>query len=284
MTVLTEYCPAKINLFLEVTGKREDGYHDIETVMQKVSLYDRITLTLSEAPCVEICVSSDSRDIPCDESNICARAARMYLERADINSVRVLLHIEKRIPVSAGLGGGSSDAAGVLRALNRAYSALGESEMIELAAKIGADVPFFVIKENAALCRGIGEIMTPMTSPKKRMLLIAMDGEGMSAGEAYRLLDKVVYEKRENVDHSTLFSSDDISGYLYNAFELAVLPVRKRARELALLMKENGARASMMSGSGTSVYGVFDDSESRTVCADKLAELGILSHTAEALI
>lgn len=280
MITLIKYCPAKINLFLEVGRVRADGYHDIETVMQKVSLYDKVTVTLAQSDNVCISVAADTDSIPFGEGNICYKAARAYLERVNISGVSVSVLIEKNIPVLAGLGGGSSDAAGVLSALNSHYNALTESEMTELAAGIGADVPFFIIKENTAVCRGIGEIMSPVSSGQERRVLIAMDGEGISAGEAYRLLDKVVYDRREGIDHSAQLSEKDISDYLYNAFELAVFPVRERARALAAFIKENGASASLMSGSGTAVYGLFDSDEAMNVCADMLKEKGTAVHKA----
>ena len=181
----TYFCPAKINLFLEVGDVRPDGYHDIDSVMQAVTLCDTVTVSFM-AGSGKITLTCDHPDLPCDERNIAYRAAQGYLNAAGLTTYDVKIHIEKKIPLAAGLAGGSTDCAGVLRCLQNMLVALSEEELYDLAKRLGADVPF-CLRSGCSRTGGIGEVLTPYPSlTREAILVIAKGGEGVSTAEAYR--------------------------------------------------------------------------------------------------
>ena len=189
MNVIKEIAPAKINLFLDVTAKRDDGFHEIRAVMHSVSLSDEVTVRRlsGEGGAVRLLLDGNKR-LPTDNKNLAVRAARTFLDAAAIGD-SVEIKLKKRIPVAAGLGGGSSDAAAVLRALNRLYKKpFTEKMLLSLAATLGSDVPYCLIG-GTAICLGRGEIMTRTRSPKPFFMVIASSGERVSTPIAYAELD-----------------------------------------------------------------------------------------------
>lgn len=261
----TYFCPAKINLFLEVMEKRPDGYHDIDSVMQAVSLCDRITVSLVEGN-GKICLVCDHPDLPVDSRNIAYRAAEQYLREGGVEGYDVSIHIEKKIPLSAGLAGGSTDAAGVLRALQTLLFALSEDALYNLGRRLGADVPFCL---HSGCCRteGIGEVLTPYPSlTRDAIIVIAKGGEGVSTAEAYRQMDLPRARQSSSAILRALERKDggEIAALLYNAFEDVILPAHPIAAHAKGAMIEEGAAGALMSGSGPSVFGIFynwDDAE-----------------------
>lgn len=244
--------PAKINLFLEVLGKRPDQYHAIRTQMQTVSLYDTLTLTLTEHG---ITLNCDQPGIPCDSSNLVCRAAAAFFE-ARKSSSGVHIELRKSIPAGGGLGGGSADAAAVLRGLNQLFDfPFSPGSLAALGAKLGADIPFCVIG-GCCTAEGIGEILTPLPSlPNCRILVI--EGKTPTATPAaFTALDRIpraIQTASPMPDLLQRGNLADICAHLYNAFE-AVSPSAEAIRSLLLA---NGALGARMSGSGSAVYGIF---------------------------
>ena len=191
---------AKINITLEVGGIREDGYHSLRSIMLPVSLCDTLTLKKSDnLSC------SCSRPLPTENDNIAYKAAKLFFESVGING-GVDIYIKKRIPVSAGMGGGSTDAATVLKGLNEMYNAgLSEDELCKIGVKLGADVPF-CIYNRPCLAEGIGEVLTPIKVYRRLPLVVTIGSEGASTKQMYETIDSI--ENRESISH------DDMMHYL----------------------------------------------------------------------
>ena len=260
----TYFCPAKINLFLEVVDQRPDGYHDIDYIMQAVTLCDTVTVGFT-AGSGKITLTCDHPDLPCDERNIAYRAAQRYLAAAGLTTYDVTIHIEKKIPIAAGLAGGSTDCAGVLRALHTMLNALSEDELFDLAKGLGADVPF-CYASGCARVGGIGELLRYCPSlTRDAIIVIAKGGEGVSTAEAYRQMDLPMDPPRERLmPHDMLRAlrqndGGEVAALLYNAFEPVILPQRPLAAHAKEAMIEAGAAGALMSGSGPSVFGIFYD-------------------------
>lgn len=248
---ITLVANAKINLGLDICGKREDGYHFIDTVMQSVSLGDKITVSQAD----KIRVNCDKGDIN-GESNIAYNAAKLFFEVAKIDG-GADIYIEKHIPMAAGLGGGSADAAGVLLALNKLYSAdLSEEELENIAIKLGADVPFF-ISGGTKRSEGIGEILTELQPFKVGYFLLIKQGDKPSTGEMYKRLDS------ENPPHPEMektvkaIVNNDLN-FLCDIINNSFISVNKEFG-LKEKLKEFGALGVSLSGSGPTWYGIFND-------------------------
>ena len=255
------YCPAKINLFLEVTGCREDGYHTIESVMQKVALCDRVTVTLSQGEGINI--TSNDKTLPTGEKNLCYKAADLYMRSAGITA-KVDILIEKRIPVAAGLAGGSTDAAGVLKIFDDAVGAFNKKELAALALSLGADVPFCLFR-SSSICRGLGEELSYVKNLSECYILIAKDRkESVSTKEAYHMIDALDYTAVSVDGMAEALTGGDlmaVSGAMLNRFEDVIIPLRPAVEKIKETMRECGAIAAMMSGSGPSVFGIFTKEE-----------------------
>ena len=258
---------AKINLHLNVTAKRQDGFHDIETVMQTVSLCDELAASLAPSERAEAHLSICGADLPTDRGNIVTRAAELYLARSG-KIGRVDISLVKRIPVAAGLAGGSADAAATLRALNRLFNShFSESELLALAAELGSDVPFCLLG-GRAVCRGRGELIEPIASPTDLHFVIAIaDGEQVSTPAAFRALD----EMYSNFNGSVKSDAPALNEF-YNVFENAVFPTCFKAEALKRRIIELGAIASLMSGSGPSVFGLFEDESTARAAAEAISK------------
>lgn len=269
--------PAKINLYLDVTGKRQDGYHNIKSVMQTVSLFDRVTVTEDTG----ISVSCTDKTLPTDNNNLAYKAASLFFSETGIKG-GAKTSIEKNIPVAGGLAGGSTDGAAVLTALNSIYgNVLSDERLMSLGARLGADVPF-CIAQGCALCEGIGELITPIESKLALNIVIAKGGESVSTPEAYRLideqLDKGQVNNRRNgaavLEAVRMGNTAELLRHAYNIFEEVILPRHSCAAKIKEEMYENGAVFAMMSGSGPSVFGVFENEASACLAAQYLRSLG----------
>lgn len=280
--VLTLKAPAKINLWLDIAEKRPDGYHNIESIMQTVSLFDKLTIERldSSKKLRRISVSCSVDSLACDESNLCYRAAQQFFLAARIASYNISIHIEKRIPIAAGLAGGSTDAAATLIGLNSLYgSNFSTSELCEIGSRLGADVPF-CIRRGISVTRGIGDRFSDCPPLPDCHILIACDGEGISTPWAYCRLDEMFdfSARKANADTFTGLLSlglKEISAGMSNIFEAAVLPIRPRALLIKQTMLKLGALNSLMSGSGPSVFGIFDRLEKAEAARERLRELDI---------
>ena len=276
--------PAKINLFLDIKGRRENGYHDIKSIMQSVDLCD--LLSFDEAD--EFSLSCSDKALACDNSNLVRRAADAFFDATRIEKRNVAITLEKNIPMAAGLAGGSSDAAATLVGLNALYGApLTEDRLCEIGASLGADVPFCV-KVGTYLTEGIGEIMTKVPSMPECLIVVAKDlTDGVSTPAAYKALDEMYgyFVSREPNEEGyrklyTALSDGDIHtlcSSLYNIFEDVILKEHESVSKFKKTMISCGALASLMSGSGPSVFGIFDDEENANKAANKLKQNGIFA-------
>lgn len=281
MKNITLNAPAKINLYLDVLGRRADGYHEIESIMQTVSLCDVIDVTLADSG-ITLTASEDT--VPLDEKNLAHKAARLFYSHTGIDG-GAKIHIEKRIPVSSGLAGGSTDAGATLKALNELYGfPVSNDELLALGARLGADVPF-CMEGGCVLCRGIGEKMQKIEPMTPFTVVIARGGEGVSTPAAYRMLDERFGEflARPFSDVQRTISAvemDDLNALslsVFNVFESVVLEGHKEASLYKGVLQDNGALVSMMSGSGPAVFGIFDDTEKADYAHHRLYDLGARS-------
>lgn len=238
MQELTFKAPAKINLYLKVLKRREDGYHEIETVMQKIDLYDIISLKEKEEG-VEI--FSESKEIPVDESNLCFQVANLLIKEFRVRR-GVQISIQKRIPVCAGLGGGSSDAGCVFWGLNSLWNLrMTEQELIERASKIGADVPFFVSSFSIAKCRGKGEKLSPFFCAGDLFYLLVVPNFPLSSKEVYQAYDGIREYKRKG-------ERNDLERVVMERFPL-LSEIKQEFRKLKV--------EGVLSGSGPAMFGEF---------------------------
>lgn len=265
---------AKINLTLDVTGKREDGFHTLDTVMQSVSLWDDVELTKTEKPGVFLLCSESY--LPVDLKNTAYRAAQEFFHRCGLEGEGVAITLEKRIPSRAGMGGGSADAAAVLRGLNEMYGAgLKVDQLADLGAKVGADVPFCVYG-GACRCGGTGEKLEPVTPLPECFLTICKPPAGMSTPRAYALLDQYPQSRvRATPKMIEALEAGDlrlIGKRLANRFDETMRLMQVRAVKKTMLSA--GAFGAMMTGSGSAVYGIFDTQKKAENCASLLAGKG----------
>ena len=247
--------PAKINLFLRVLRKRADGYHDIVSLMQKITLYDELIFSPRPKGIVLNCPGSD---LPTSEDNLVFRAAQSIFAYANYSS-GVEIKLTKKIPLAAGLGGGSSDAATTLIALNKICSLnLKKNELIKLGAKIGADVPFFIFGNNA-LASGIGDQLKALQDlPKINLLLIKPLFE-LSTKMVYENLNLRLTRGKNNYSIPRFLKMGDIIRELHNDLESVSLEMHPELADLKKMLLRHGALGALMSGSGPTVFGIFRD-------------------------
>ena len=291
MVSVKEFAYAKINLYLDVLSKRDDGFHEVKTVMHTVSLADEITVTVKESdrPMVRLTVLGHPK-LPTDSRNLAVKAAELFLSstliRAEVN-----IRLVKRIPIAAGLAGGSSDAAAVLRALNKAFRRpLTEKRLLHLAAELGSDVPYCLIG-GTALCYGRGENMQRLPDRLKLNLVLAVGKEYVSTPLAYAELDRLYsdFKVERSSDRESLYeavytsiqSGNTMDLKLYNIFENVIFKTCFEAESIKNSLLELGATHALMSGSGPSVYGIFNDKASAEKAKDALVNMGVNAYYAE---
>ena len=275
-----EQANAKINVYLNIVGRRQNGYHDIASIMQTVSLSDTVTVDFTLAPNTEISLSAEgSGTMPTDARNLAWRAAEAFLQ-ATHQTGKVDIHIVKRIPMAAGLAGGSADAAAVLRALNTLCpNSLSLDDLLSLGATLGADVPFCICG-GSAYVTGIGDCMEKFPMMPKSYLVVACHGEGVSTPLAYGQLDQkyhffsnfTAYDDYREKSIALQWKNGDLissSKSFFNLFEEVVPTIQGSVEELKKIMRNQGAYFAMMSGSGPSVFGIF----SSEVLAQKACEI-----------
>jgi 4-diphosphocytidyl-2-C-methyl-D-erythritol kinase len=258
--------PAKINLHLAVLGRRADGYHDIETHFQTVSLADTVAIALAPAA-AGITVTTSDPALPRDEENLAGRAARALLDAAGLaGSTGVAIHVDKRIPAGAGLGGGSGDAATVFVGLNELLDLRwGAARLETLAARVGSDVPFLV-RGGAAIGRGRGEILTPLPPLDPIEIVLAKPDVSVSTAWAYAELSRsLTAQNRASIVAHTggAVTLNSVLRGLWNAFEPIVMRHHPQVREIRDRMLAAGALGALMTGSGPTVFGLFADSSKR---------------------
>jgi 4-diphosphocytidyl-2-C-methyl-D-erythritol kinase len=270
--------PAKVNLSLHILGKRSDGYHELDTVMQKLDLFDTLRIRRLDEPTVQLfCPDSD---LPENDANLVWKAATVFFQKAALEKgAGVSITLEKHIPVAAGLGGGSSDAGAVLTGLNHLFAAgLSEETLICLGRSLGADVPFFVVPHSAVRAKGIGDLMEPIPTLTGFSLLLVNPGFSVSTAWVYKNFTLTRVDKDSNLSDSR--ENDGTLGHccpLYNDLETVTIDHYPEIAAIKRFMLDNGASDALMSGSGPTVFGVFpdradgDDSE-LSRCAAALVE------------
>ena len=291
MRVVKETANAKINLYLDVISKRPDGFHDIKTVMHSVSLFDEVRLTYNPAKETRIRMQiAGNRFLPVDERNLAVKAVKLFLESAGLTAY-IDISLEKNIPVSAGLAGGSSDAAATLRAMNKLFDRLfSEKALYGMAAKLGSDVPYCLYGKTA-LCEGRGEIITKLPDNLMLFVVIAASNERVSTPVAYAELD-TLYSSFDgsiktggDAHYGNLVNAIQNGGKidfpLYNVFEESVLPKCENSRKIKARLSELGAQSVLMSGSGPSVFGIFESAEKAISAKEVLLSEGIKAYFAE---
>ncbi len=263
--------PAKVNLFLEILGRRDDGFHEIETVMQTVDLCDTVILT----SCGDgISLECDSATVPDGPDNLAWKAAAVMSELAPGRGVAIKLI--KRIPVEGGLGGGSSDAAAVLRGLNTLWDVeLGADRLEELAAGLGSDVAFFV-RGGTALCTGRGEKIAPIPSVNVLHFVVAVPDFGASTAKIYHNVKLPLTANVKSVKFliegvSAEVSVRDISGLVFNRLEQSAFELYPDLVSLRDLLLASGLSGALLSGSGSCVFGIAEDEGSAAEIAELIA-------------
>ena len=266
----------KINLGLDVLGKRPDGYHDVRMVMQTIYLYDQITITKRKESGIGL--STNLFYLPVNENNLAYRAAKLLMDEFEIRS-GVDIFLEKHIPVAAGMAGGSSNAAAVLSGINRMFDlGLSMEELMKRGVSLGADVPYCIMR-GTVLAEGIGEILTPLPPMPRCQIVVAKPPVSVST--------KMVYEK---IDSRRIVEHPDIDGIIEGLKEGDVTKIASRMGnvleqvtveeypvidKIKKLMNEGGAKGAMMSGSGPTVFGIFTEKSLAKKAALKIREAGL---------
>jgi len=259
--------PAKVNYRLDVLRKRPDGYHDLRMIMQRIDLCDQVDITVTAAPGIK--VTCGKAGVPDGPGNIAWRAADLLLRQAGCDA-GVEIAITKRIPVAAGLGGGSSDGAAVLMGINQLLNlGYSDDQLMEIGVKLGADVPFFIFRKTA-LAEGIGERLTPLDRVAPAWLAIVNPNVHVSTAWVYQNLQ--LTPGSETVKLPRFYDSiADICAILSNDLESVTIQRFPVIAEIKEKLLKTGAEGALMSGSGPTVFGVFPDEESARRAADELA-------------
>ena len=274
MTTLYEGAFAKLNLTLDVLGKREDGYHDIRSVMQAISIRDDVEIDVGTgAPWT---LSCDKEGIPCDETNLAWKAAKVYCEAMKKDPNGIAIRITKRIPSGAGMGGGSADAAAVLRALNRHYNnPLSLYALAELGAQVGSDVPFCVLC-GTAMVEGRGERLRKLPDMPDCIFVVVKPEFSVSTPELYAKIDEVEIPKHPDNQamESALLQGDleKVAHNVYNVFDPVVTQDHIELNYIKSLFHQYGAISYQMTGSGSAVYALVSEFEVAAVICSMLKE------------
>lgn len=274
MTTLYEGAFAKINLTLDVLGKREDGYHDIKSIMQTISIRDDIEIDIGTGKPWSLLCTDET--IPTDETNLAWKAAKVFSEALKIDFDGIEIRIVKRIPTQAGLGGGSADAAAVLRALNRHYDyPLSVMALAELGARIGSDVPFCVIC-GTAMCEGRGERLRKLADLPDCFFVVCKPDFSCSTPELYKKLDQKAIGKHP--DHqameSALIEGDllKVAQNIHNVFDPLVTEEHLELNYIKSIFSTYGAVAHQMTGSGSAVFAIVSEFEIAAVICSMLKD------------
>lgn len=274
MTTLYEGAFAKVNLTLDVTGKRPDGYHDIKSVMQTISIRDDIEIDVDTDKEWELSCTDDS--IPCDGRNLAWKAAEVYFSATGKSTTGLAIRITKRIPSQAGLGGGSADAAAVLRALNRHYdNPLSILALAELGAQVGSDVPFCVLC-GTAMVEGRGERLRKLPDMPDCCFVVCKPPFSSSTPELYKKLDESVIARRPNNQamESALLAGDleKVAENVWNVFDPIVTQDHLELNYIKSIFNSYGSIAQQMTGSGSAVFAIVPDFEFAAVICNMLKE------------
>ena len=269
---------AKVNLGLDVLRRRENGYHDVKMVMQTVNLYDTLTLSKIEEGIV---ITTNTGELPLNEDNLIYKAAKLLFEHKG-HTGGVSIHLDKQIPIAAGMAGGSTDAASTLLGLNELYAfGLHKEELAEIGVKIGADVPY-CIYGGTCLSEGIGEVLTKLPDAPDCYVVIAKPGIGVSTKYVYENLHIETVSEHPDIDGMIeaikAGSLDGVAAKMENVLEIVTI---KRYPEIETMKKcllDNGAENALMSGSGPTVFGIFKEENIAEHALFKLKETGLVKN------
>jgi 4-diphosphocytidyl-2-C-methyl-D-erythritol kinase len=267
---------AKINLALDVVGKRPDGYHEVRMIMQTIKLYDRLTMRRLEDK--EIRLKTNLSFLPVDDNNLVCRAIRLLQDTYQVSyGMEVELH--KCIPVAAGMAGGSADCAAALVGASRLFGlGLKPQELMRLGVKLGADVPYCIMR-GTALSEGIGEILTPLQPIPECFLLIAKPPISVSTKFVYEHLDAEEVLQHPDIDGMVeAIAAGSLTGIaqrMENVLETVTIPAHPVIADIKEVMLDQGAINALMSGSGPTVFGIFEKKEMAELAGKRLAELGM---------
>ena len=273
--VISLKAPAKVNLFLEILGKRDDGYHEIETIMQEIDLADSLQFEETQEG---VTLECNDKNIPANQDNLVCKAANLILEECGIKK-GVLINLEKNIPVGAGLGGGSSDAATTLKALNSLWKVgLNNEELMEFAAKLGSDIPFF-INGKTALCRGRGELITPVEVRNRMDYIILFPRVHISTETIYKNLKIDLTKKRKDVsfflDALKYSEVAGISKLLFNRLEEIIFATYPDLLQVKSTLESFDFCGLSISGSGSAFFGLCNDRHQAEVIKSKIELSGM---------
>ncbi|MBR1622935.1 MAG: 4-(cytidine 5'-diphospho)-2-C-methyl-D-erythritol kinase [Pseudobutyrivibrio sp.] len=269
---------AKINIGLDVTGIRDDGYHEVRMIMQTVNLFDKVCIRKQDNGLVTM--NTNLNFLPVNDDNLCIKAAKLLLTEFNIDT-GVHVELTKHIPVAAGMAGGSTDAAAVLFGINKLFNLkLSRQALMERGVKIGADVPYCIMR-GTALAEGIGEILSPVHPMVKCPVLIAKPGISVSTKAVYEALDSCF----DNVKHPDIdrlikdIEAQDlkaICSHMGNVLEEVTIPMHPIISDIKQNMLDNGAVGAMMSGSGPTVFGFFNDNKTAKAAKEALTATGMV--------
>lgn len=267
---------AKINLGLDVIRRREDGYHEVKMVMQTVDICD--TLTFERREDEELHIYTDNKKLPCDEHNLIYKGAMILFEETG-RRMGADIYLNKRIPIAAGMAGGSTDAAAAMLALNEMMGQpLTKEKLMKIAVKVGADVPYCIMG-GTALSEGIGEILTPLTPPPKAHLLVAKPDIDVSTAFVYQNLKLQDLKKHPDIDGMVeALKRGDLKGItdrMENVLETVTIPAHPVIGEIKEICRAKGAMNALMSGSGPTVFAVFDQKDDAERVGEKIRERGL---------
>lgn len=253
--------PGKVNLYLEVLGKRNDGFHEVVTVLKKIALYDELDVSISADERIRL--SCDREDIPTGPGSLLSNTVELFLNRAQIKRTGFSVHLKKAIPVAAGLGGGSSDAAALLKAMNSLTGEpLDRKELNDIAASLGCDVPFFISDAEFAIGKGRGDEIEPLLCRAEFAIVLLRPPFGTSSGDIYCRLGRLSLTKKGCVDRMlSAFSEAPVSletvcKNLRNDLQIAVLQEFPELDNALGMLKEAGCRGALISGSGPTIFGL----------------------------
>ena len=265
----------KINIGLDVIRKREDGYHDLDMIMQTVGVYDDVIISREDGTqTYEVEVSTDADILPNDKGNLAFMAAKVLMEAYDIKS-KVKIHINKRIPIAGGMAGGSADCAAVLRGVNQLFQlGLTDEQLQEYGVKLGADVPYCIVG-GTKRAQGIGEILTDLPTPPKCYVIIAKPDAFVSTKFVYSHIRPAQIENHPDIDGIIeSIKAGDLYGMcekIANVMEDVTIPEYPIIQKVKDILKSNGAVNALMSGSGPTVFGIYDDEEKAKQSMDALS-------------
>ena len=278
MNKITVRSNPKINLTLDVLGRRSDGYHEVKMLMQSLDIFDVISLEKRDK---DISISTNLHYLPCDRRNIAYKAAELFFNEFGILDEGIHIDIKKYIPVAAGLAGGSSNAAAVLKGMCKLYNIkCDEKKLMKIGERLGADVPY-CIKGGTALAEGLGEIITPVCAFKDVCICLVKPNFSVSTADIFKALECDKIKIHPNTDHMIeLIQKLDIKGVAFglcNVLENVTVNQHPQIRILKDEMKRNGALGSVMSGSGPTVFGVFEDFFSAVKAQNYFRDKGLFS-------